>query len=179
VSQKTDKKQYGFDDFIRDAKRTGLTAAQLAEALVAREPMEASCVAAWEIMKEQEGLTIDLLNFRAIWLAGRAYGLQEQPSKIPASVFASSGAAAPLVDIRAEIAILEAIRLPKAEPTIAIQELLDSYLPDDRETHWEAIQAFAGRSRPVKLSGRFRNTLQQSGSTARILAAHLTFISPS
>ncbi|MFS2113337.1 hypothetical protein [Herbaspirillum frisingense] len=46
-------------------------------------------------------------------------------------------------ECRAEAAALEDMQLPAHEPTIALAEMLDGYLPDDREEAWEAIQAYA------------------------------------
>ena len=48
-----------------------------------------------------------------------------------------------IAECQADIAGLEAIKIPPHDPTIAIEELLAGYLLDDREDHWEAIQAYA------------------------------------
>ncbi len=58
-------------------------------------------------------------------------------------VNASHLAARLIAECQADIAALEAIKLPPHKPTIAIEELLAGYLPDDREDHWEAIKAYA------------------------------------
>ncbi len=48
-----------------------------------------------------------------------------------------------ITECHADIASLEAIKLPPHDPTIGIEELLSGYLPDDRKDHWETIKAYA------------------------------------
>ncbi|QNB08390.1 hypothetical protein G5S34_17610 [Herbaspirillum frisingense] len=56
---------------------------------------------------------------------------------------AKEKAARMIAECHAEIAGLEAINLPAHDPTIAVEEMLSAYLPDDREDVWEAIKAYA------------------------------------